>query len=94
MCYVTIDKNITSLLILKIEYEDDDYSNFTIPFNKSKRLKIGTFIVVNNNVNEIYVTIFDKYKSLIKLLNNNGYYEYLGSKSDNKELVLVKRRND
>ena len=61
MCYVTIDNNITSLLILKIEYED--YSNFTIPFNKSKRLKIGTFIVINNNVNEIYVTIFDKYKS-------------------------------
>ena len=52
------------------------------------------FININNNVNEIYVTIFDKNKSLIKLLNNNGYYEYLGSKSDNKELVLVKRRND
>ena len=116
MCYVTIDNgNITSLLILKIEYEDEDYSNFTIPFNKSKRLKICTFKVVNkgkgigeefiniinreainNNVNEIYVTIFDKYKSLIKLFNNNGYYEYttLVSNSDNKELVLVKRRND
>ena len=38
-CYVTMDNgNITSLLILKIEYEDEDYSNFTIPFNKSKRL--------------------------------------------------------
>ena len=73
-------------------------------FNKSNRLKICTFKVINkckdigekyiNNVNEIYVTIFDKYKSLIELFNNNGYYEYLGSKSDNKELVLVKRRND
>ena len=42
-CYVTMDNgNITSLLILKIEYEDEDYSNFTIPFNKSKRLKICT----------------------------------------------------
>ena len=70
MYYVTSDNgNITSLLILKIEYED--YSNFTIPFNKSKRLKIYTFKVINNE-----------------------YYEYLGSKSDNKELVLVKRRND
>ena len=48
MCYVTIDNgNITSLLILKIEYEDEDYSNFTIPFNKSKRLKICTFKVID-----------------------------------------------
>ena len=41
MCHITVNNdNITSLLILKIEYEDEDYSNFTIPFNKSKRLKI------------------------------------------------------
>ena len=116
MCYVTMNNgNITSLLILKIEYEDEDYSNFTIPFNKSKRLKICTFKVINkgkgigeefiniinneatiNNVNEIYVTIYDKHKSLIILLKKNGFYKYttLGSNSNNKELVLVKRRND
>lgn len=115
-CYVTMDNgNITSLLILKIEYEDEDYSNFTIPFYKSKRLKICTFKVtdkgkgigeefiniisreaINNNINEIYVTIYDKHKSLIILLKKNGFYEYttLGSNSDNKELVLVKRRNN
>ena len=117
MCYVTIDNgNITSLLILKIEYEDEDYSNFTIPFNKAKRLKICTFKVINkgrgigeefiniinneaiiNNVNEIYVTIFNKYKSLIKLFNSNGYYECTKKKtwsdSDNfdYESVLVKK---
>lgn len=117
MCYVTIDNgNITSLLILKIECEDEDYSNFTIPFNKSKRLKICTFKVINkgkgigeefiniinreainNNVNEIYVTIFDKYKSLIKLFNNNGYIEYTKKKtwldkdSFEYESVLVKK---
>ena len=28
------------------------------------------FININNNVNEIYVTIFDKYKSLIQLHGN------------------------
>ncbi len=115
MCYVTMNNgNITSLLILKIEYEDEDYSNFTIPFNKSKRLKICTFKVINkgkgigeefiinreaiiNNVNEIYVTIFDKYQSLIKLFNNNGYYEYTKKKtwSDSDsfdfESMLVKK---
>ena len=117
MCYATIDNgNITSLLILKIEYEDEDYSNFIISFNKSKRLKICTFKVINkgrgigeefiniindeaiiNNVNEIYVTIFDKYKSLIKLFNNNGYIEYTKKKtwtnSDkfDYENVLVKK---
>lgn len=117
MCYVTIDNgNITSLLILKIEYEDEDYSNFTIPFNKSKRLKICTFKVINkgkgigeefiniinneaiiNNINEIYVTIFNKYKLLMKLFNNNGYREYTKKKtwSDNDcfdyESVLVKK---
>lgn len=115
-CYVTMNNgNITSLLILKIEYEDEDYSNFTIPFNKSKRLKICTFKVtdkgkgigeefiniisreaINNNINEIYVTIYDKHKSLIILLKKNGFYEYttLGSNSNNKELVLLKRRNN
>ena len=116
-CYVTMDNgNITSLLILKIEYEDEDYSNFTIPFNKSKRLKICTFKVINkgkgigeefiniinneaiiNNINEIYVTIFNKYKLLMKLFNNNGYREYTKKKtwSDNDcfdyESVLVKK---
>ena len=115
MCYVTMNNgNITSLLILKIEYEDEDYSNFTIPFNKSKRLKICTFKVINkgkgigeefiinreaiiNNVNAIDVTIFDKYQSLIKLFNNNGYYEYTNKKtwSDSDsfdfESMLVKK---
>lgn len=74
--------------MLKIEKEDEDYSNFEIPFKKDKRVKISTFKVVDNgkaigeillkivfdyalanNVQEIYITIFDKHKRLIDMFN-------------------------
>lgn len=49
--YITYDKNghqILSFLYLKIEFEDEDYSDISPVFEKKKRLKIGTFKVTSN----------------------------------------------
>lgn len=49
--YVTINKGkILSFLYLKIENEDESYTDITPTFSRKKRLKIGTFKVSNNGV--------------------------------------------
>lgn len=50
-CYVTVNSDnglLLSFLYLKIEDEGEDYSDITPPFPPKKRLKIGTFKVINN----------------------------------------------
>lgn len=96
--YITINANngmLLSFLYLKVEGTDEDYSNVNPVLPPKKRLKIGTFKVINNgfrlgerflkiifdnalknNVEEIYVTIFDKrdeQKRLIDLLEQWGF---------------------
>ena len=49
--YITINSNngmLLSFLYLKIEDKNENYSNITPPFTPKKRLKIGTFKVINN----------------------------------------------
>lgn len=49
--YVTINsenKMLLSFLFLKIEGKDEDYSEITPKFSPKKRLKVGTFKVINN----------------------------------------------
>lgn len=48
-CYICEDehRNIQGFLFLKIELEDENYSNITPTFLPKKRLKIGTFKVVS-----------------------------------------------
>jgi predicted nucleic acid-binding protein len=49
--YVTIDKGkILSFLYLKIEGEDEAYTDIIPTFSRKKRLKIGTFKVATNGV--------------------------------------------
>jgi predicted nucleic acid-binding protein len=49
--YVTINKgNILSFLFLKVENEDENYSDIMPVFTPKKRLKIGTFKVISNGV--------------------------------------------
>ena len=49
--YVTINKgNILSFLFLKVENQDENYSDITPIFKPKKRLKIGTFKVISNGV--------------------------------------------
>ena len=51
MAYVTINKNnglILSFLYLKIENKDENYTDIIPTFAPKKRLKIGTFKVINN----------------------------------------------
>ncbi|MDR2921416.1 MAG: hypothetical protein LBV72_18880 [Tannerella sp.] len=110
--YITINSNnglLLSFLYLKVEGEDENYANITPPFSSKKRLKIGTFKVINNgfrlgerfmkiifdnalknDVEEIYVTIFDKreeQRRLIDLLEQWGF-SYWGKKEE--ELVYVR----
>ncbi|MUG46970.1 PIN domain-containing protein [Paenibacillus woosongensis] len=43
-----MDDNVAAFLYLKIEDENENYSNISPPFSKKKRLKIGTFKVTMN----------------------------------------------
>lgn len=110
--YITINSNnglLLSFLYLKVEGKDENYSDIQPLFRPKKRLKVGTFKVINNgfrlgerflkiifdnalknNVEEIYVTIFDKrdeQRRLIDLLEQWGFV--LWGKKD-EELVYVR----
>lgn len=98
VAYVTVNKDnnlMLSFLYLKIELEDENYTDITPLFESKKRLKVGTFKVINNGfrlgerfmkiifdnalanqVQEIYVTIFDhreEQKRLIDLMEQWGF---------------------
>jgi len=110
--YITVNSNnglLLSFLYLKVEDKDDKYLDISPSFTPKKRLKVGTFKVINNgfrlgerflkiifdnaiknDVDEIYVTIFDKrdeQKRLIDLLEQWGFVLW-GKKND--ELVYVR----
>lgn len=110
--YITINSNnglILSFLYLKVEGSDENYLDIVPSFPLKKRLKIGTFKVINNgfrlgerfmkiifdnalknNVEEIYVTIFDRrdeQKRLIDLLQQWGFV-FWGKKGE--ELVYIR----
>lgn len=110
--YITVNSNnglLLSFLYLKVEGKDENYTDFSPMFSPKKRLKIGTFKVINNgfrlgerfmkiifdnalknNVDEIYVTIFDKrdeQKRLIDLLEQWGFVLW-GKK--NEEFIYVR----
>jgi predicted nucleic acid-binding protein len=113
--YITVNSNnglLLSFLYLKVEEKDENYTDIVPVFTPKKRLKIGTFKVINNgfrlgerfikiifdnalknNVDEIYVTIFDKrdeQKRLIDLLEQWGFVCW-GKKGE--ELVYVRDFN-
>jgi hypothetical protein len=49
--YITINSNngmLLSFLYLKVEDENENYSNINPPFSSKRRLKIGTFKVISN----------------------------------------------
>ncbi|WP_433811381.1 PIN domain-containing protein [Flavobacterium johnsoniae] len=110
--YITVNSNnglLLSFLYLKVENKEEIYSDIEPAFTSKKRLKVGTFKVINNgfrlgerfmkiifdnalknNVEEIYVTIFDKrdeQRRLIDLLEIWGFV--LWGKKKN-ELVYVR----
>ena len=95
--YITYKDNnkLGSILILKIEDEQENYKIFNKPFDKRKRLKIATLkvsdkgknigkqfldiveqIAIENNIDEIYTTIYRNQENLINLLKQNGYKFY------------------
>lgn len=104
---------LSAFLYLKIEQEEENYSDIEPNFKRKKRLKIGTFKVTSNgfkigerflkiifdnalqnNVSEIYVTIFHKRPEqlrLITLLEEWGF-NYFGNKitGTGDEKVYVK----
>jgi hypothetical protein len=110
--YITVNSNnglLLSFLYLKVEDQDEKYLDISPSFTQKKRLKVGTFKVINNgfrlgerfikiifdnalknNVDEIYVTIFDnrdEQRRLIDLLEQWGFILW-GKK--NEELVYVR----
>lgn len=110
--YITVNSNnglLLSFLYLKVEDRDEKYLDINPSFIPKKRLKVGTFKVINNgfrlgerfikiifdnalknNVDEIYVTIFDKrdeQRRLIDLLELWGFVLW-GKKND--EFVYVR----
>lgn len=110
--YITYNgERILSFLYLKIESNNENYSDIQPVFSPKKRLKVGTFKVIsngvklgerflkiifdnaiNNRVDEIYVTIFDRtddQRRLISLLEEWGFYKY-GTKGNEGELVYVR----
>ena len=118
--YVSFLENdlLGSFLMMKIEDETEDYSTFTKPFPKTKRIKISTFKVADqgksigeafikisidyalrNNIKEIYLTVFDKQKQLINLIEEYGFEFYTHKKTKKQDLsiemeaVYVKKLN-
>ena len=118
--YITINSNnglLLSFLYLKVEGKDENYTDIRPAFLQKKRLKIGTFKVINNgfrlgerfmkiifdnalknNVEEIYVTIFDRrdeQKRLIDLLEQWGFV-LRGKKNDESVYVrdFIKKTNE
>lgn len=110
--YITINSNngmLLSFLYLKVEYENENYSNINPQFSAKRRLKVGTFKVISNGfrlgerfvkiifdnalknqVQEIYVTIYNKrpeQRKLIELLEQWGFVLW-GKKGE--ELVYVR----
>lgn len=61
MAYISRYQNnkIGSFLMVKVEYENEDYSRFQEPFEKGVRLKVATFKVANtgNKIGESYIKI-------------------------------------
>lgn len=81
--YVTVNKrHITSLLMIKVENEEEDYGNFSKEMKKCRRLKIE----------EIYITILYKHKELINFLIKEGFYYYC-IKNTNEKVYIKEIRN-
>ena len=55
----------------------------------TKYLEIALSEAINNNVNEIYITLYTNHKDLINLLEKNNYKHYC--ESTNKERVYVNK---
>lgn len=74
--YITRDLNgnVTSFLLLKLENENEDYSDFEKPFAPLKRLKVSTFKVQNNGkkIGEAFIKII-----IQEALINNASETYL-----------------
>lgn len=109
---ITQDK-VRAFLYLKVEDQNEVYSDINPTFSPKKRLKIGTFkvtstgfklgerflkIIFDNalqyNVDEIYVTIFNRreeQRRLIQLLEDWGFVHYgIKNTSNGEEQVYVK----
>lgn len=78
------DNKITSICIIKFEYEDEDYSMFLNPFKKDKRIKISTF-----KVSDTGKKIGSKYLKLIReiAIKNNIKEIYITLFDNHKDLI-------
>ena len=99
LCYVTYNNNkIVALLLLKIENNNLKVSSFKVADTGkgigTKYMKIIKDYKNNNNLDHIYLTVYEKYNILIDFLIKNGFKKYGykdtldGSNKLQKELIL------
>ncbi len=81
------DDKITAFLYLKIEGEDEPYSNIVPTFDKKRRLKIGTFKVTLNGykLGERFVKII--FDNAIRNNVNEIYVTIFKKRSDQERLI-------
>lgn len=90
--YITFqDNKITSILILKIEEENEDYKDFNKEFKPSKRLKICTL-----KVDDKFKNIGTKYLELAysEALKNNVNEIYITLYTNHKDLINLLEKNN
>ena len=99
VCYVTYDKDkIVSLLVLKIEGNILKVSTMKV-INTGKGIGTKYIEIINrykedNKLDNVYITVYEKYNILIDFLMKNGFKKYgykdtlNGNKMLDKELIL------
>lgn len=89
--YVTYneDNKLSSFLLLKKEEFDEEYEDFDIPFNKSRRIKICTLKVTDTrkNIGKQFMEIIEQYAK-----ENNIYEIYITT--NNLELIEFLKKYD
>lgn len=91
-CYITFDSRnglLLSFLYLKVEDVGDNYSDITPHFQPKKRLKIGTFKVINNGVRlgeRFLKIIFD---NALKNRVDEIYVTAYDKRAEQKRLILL-----
>lgn len=88
--YITVNSNnglLLSFLYLKLEYKDDDYSDFIPSFASKKRLKVGTFKVINNGfrLGERFIKII--FDNALKNKVNEIYVTIFEKREEQRRLI-------
>ncbi|MDD5773109.1 MAG: PIN domain-containing protein [bacterium] len=87
VCYK--DEILSAFLFIKVENEDENYSDITPTFIKKRRLKIGTFKVVNNGykIGERFLKII--FDNALKQKVNEIYVTIFDEREEHQRLIAL-----